>query len=424
MTNERHSGRPRFQAGHRTSRSVALALMTSLPPLAARAASVDAPASNIAAADPRSAIAPALPAPFVATDSPPVVFLEAARTALNAGRTGETQEALERAEARLLSRTVDQADADRPGTRRAVYDIGAARRRGRWRCATAPAPLGQSTTRSWPLTSRSRLSGPPRSPLPHPGWSPIHPHRRVRRPSRMRSCRVTGTFAERPTSGFHQKRACAGSRIGLLSRAGRLVDVGAGPLRGELMAASRDRSDEDDPRPVLSLRPRWRPYVGPALVLMVLVCLLSGTTWSLRRPPSPALRSVPVAGATAGAVLPAPAAKFPGNGYTVVNLKRGVARDASLTLQTAGVHASAHWIIVIRRWSDAAWVATVYLDASSVMTIFLPADDYEISAATGEVWRGDRALCGEATRPEVSYAGASRADWRGRAEAGAPAPSG
>jgi hypothetical protein len=102
--------------------------MTSLPPLPARAAPVDAPASNIAPADTRSAIAPALPAPPVAADSSPVMFLEAARTALNAGRTGETQEALERAEARLLSRAVDQADADRPDTQRVVYDIGAARR--------------------------------------------------------------------------------------------------------------------------------------------------------------------------------------------------------------------------------------------------------------------------------------------------------
>jgi hypothetical protein len=97
-------------------------------------------------------------------------------------------------------------------------------------------------------------------------------------------------------------------------------------------------------------------------------------------------------------VLPAPAAKFPVNGYTVVNLKRGVARDASLTLKTAGVHAGAHWVIVIRRWSDAAWVATVYLDGISVMTIFLPAGDYEVLAATGEVWHSERALFGKATR--------------------------
>ena len=63
-------------------------------------ASAAAPASNIAPANTRSAIDPALPAPPVAPDSPPVEFLEAARTALNAGRTGETQQALERAEAR------------------------------------------------------------------------------------------------------------------------------------------------------------------------------------------------------------------------------------------------------------------------------------------------------------------------------------
>jgi len=128
MTHDRLSGRPRFQAGHRTTRSVVLALMSSTVPLAAWAAAIDAPASNITATDTRSAVAPALPAPHLADGSPPVAFLEAARAALDQGRTGETQEALERAEARLLSRVIEPADADRPDTQRAVYDISAARR--------------------------------------------------------------------------------------------------------------------------------------------------------------------------------------------------------------------------------------------------------------------------------------------------------
>jgi hypothetical protein len=128
MTHDRLSRRPRVQAVHRTARSAVLALMSSTAPLAALAAAVDAPANNITATDTRSTIAPALQAPPVAAESPPIVFLEAARTALNGGRTGETQEALERAEARLLSRAVDPADAATPDTQREVNDIGAARR--------------------------------------------------------------------------------------------------------------------------------------------------------------------------------------------------------------------------------------------------------------------------------------------------------
>jgi hypothetical protein len=128
MTQDRLSGRPRFPRRHRAARSATLALIGTLAPLAVRAAAIDVPASNTTATDTRSAVAPALPAPHLAKGSPPVAFLEAARTALNRGRTGETQEALERAEARLLSRAVEPADSDRPDTQRAVYDIGAARK--------------------------------------------------------------------------------------------------------------------------------------------------------------------------------------------------------------------------------------------------------------------------------------------------------
>jgi hypothetical protein len=59
-------------------------------------------ASNIAPAHARSAVAPALPVPPVALSAPPLSFLEAARRALAGARMGEAQEALERAETRLL----------------------------------------------------------------------------------------------------------------------------------------------------------------------------------------------------------------------------------------------------------------------------------------------------------------------------------
>ena len=80
----------------------ALSAMSSLVAAEAFAAPIDLRASNIAPSDTRSTIAPALPVPPVGLSAPPLTFLQAARAAISAGRTGETQEALERAETRLL----------------------------------------------------------------------------------------------------------------------------------------------------------------------------------------------------------------------------------------------------------------------------------------------------------------------------------
>jgi hypothetical protein len=83
-------------------------------------------ASNISSADTRSNIAPALPAPYAADDSTQA-FLTAARQALTAGRTGEAQEALERAESRALDRDVAPSDAATPAADPLVQQIAAAR---------------------------------------------------------------------------------------------------------------------------------------------------------------------------------------------------------------------------------------------------------------------------------------------------------
>ena len=63
-------------------------------------------ASNIGPQDTRSTIAPNLPSPDVGPNAPPRAFLEAARSALLAGRTGEAQQALEMAMTRSLDRSV------------------------------------------------------------------------------------------------------------------------------------------------------------------------------------------------------------------------------------------------------------------------------------------------------------------------------
>ncbi len=82
-------------------------------------------ASNISPADARG-IAPNLPAPPVPEGSPPRVYLQAARQALVAGRTGEAQEALERAETRALDRSVNPANVNDPSQQPLVAQITAA----------------------------------------------------------------------------------------------------------------------------------------------------------------------------------------------------------------------------------------------------------------------------------------------------------
>jgi hypothetical protein len=68
-------------------------------------------ASNIDRADTRSTIAPRLPAPPVGENASPESYVHAAQQALRRNRTGEAQEALERAETRVLE--MHQADQGR-----------------------------------------------------------------------------------------------------------------------------------------------------------------------------------------------------------------------------------------------------------------------------------------------------------------------
>jgi hypothetical protein len=85
-------------------------------------------ASNIGPSDTRSDIAPRLPDPGVAAGGTPRDFLVAARNALGSNRTGEAQEALERAETRVLSRSVVPSTAENPSQQPLIKTIGDARR--------------------------------------------------------------------------------------------------------------------------------------------------------------------------------------------------------------------------------------------------------------------------------------------------------
>jgi len=83
-------------------------------------------ASNIDANDTRSMIAPNLPSPSAGPNAGPVDYLRAAQTALQAGRTGETQQALEMAQTRLLDRSVPMLQTSNPSDNPAVMQISQA----------------------------------------------------------------------------------------------------------------------------------------------------------------------------------------------------------------------------------------------------------------------------------------------------------
>jgi hypothetical protein len=85
-------------------------------------------ASNIDQDNTRSLIAPNLPSPAVGPNASPVELLQAAQNSLSAGRTGETQQALEMAQTRLLDRSVAQGRTYSPSGNPAVAQISQALR--------------------------------------------------------------------------------------------------------------------------------------------------------------------------------------------------------------------------------------------------------------------------------------------------------
>jgi hypothetical protein len=97
------------------------------PGSASQAQPITRPASNITPYDARSVIAPALPVPPVPSGDPPRSFLFAARDAVQRGHTGEAQEALERAETRLLDGSTPATVGAIPDRRQAVFAVSAAR---------------------------------------------------------------------------------------------------------------------------------------------------------------------------------------------------------------------------------------------------------------------------------------------------------
>ncbi len=77
-------------------------------------------ASNTGADSGAPQVAPALPVPSLGADATAEDFLRAARIALVRGQTGEAQEAMERAQTRLLDRSVPLFRTDQPSTHPAI----------------------------------------------------------------------------------------------------------------------------------------------------------------------------------------------------------------------------------------------------------------------------------------------------------------
>jgi len=69
-----------------------------------------------------------LPAPPLDDNAPPRAFIIAAQHSLAAGRDGEAEEAIERAESRLLTRSVKPSLARRPDQKPLIQQLGEARR--------------------------------------------------------------------------------------------------------------------------------------------------------------------------------------------------------------------------------------------------------------------------------------------------------
>jgi hypothetical protein len=84
-------------------------------------------ATNTDQGNARTTWSPSLPAPAVGDEAPPTAFLDAARRAIAANRSGEAQEALERAESRALDRAVRPSKAGQPSRQPLVSQIAQAR---------------------------------------------------------------------------------------------------------------------------------------------------------------------------------------------------------------------------------------------------------------------------------------------------------
>ncbi len=130
-------------------------------------------ASNVSGATTRRAMAPRFATPG---GDDPDTLLRSAQSALSRGRTGEAQEALERAETRLLDRSEPAADANTPisgpridAIRQALSSLGSGDRAGAKAAiatamnqpATDTGAMGTNAMGTGPMGAPGSLSGIP-----------------------------------------------------------------------------------------------------------------------------------------------------------------------------------------------------------------------------------------------------------------------
>jgi WXXGXW repeat (2 copies) len=129
-----------------------------------------APGGNGPRFNTHSVVATDLTSPTLLIDGTPGGFLEAARTALQRGRTADAQVALERAETRLLDRPAGPARDDVPDHTRTVLDIDVARRALAMRdrpgaIRAIDGALAASALASWPASPARVAVLPASAPL-------------------------------------------------------------------------------------------------------------------------------------------------------------------------------------------------------------------------------------------------------------------
>jgi hypothetical protein len=83
--------------------------------------------ANVGPTDTHTLWSPQLPTPFVDPNASPAAFMKAAEAAIAAGRLGEAQEAIERAESRVLDRAVRPSKAGQPSQQKLVRQLSDAR---------------------------------------------------------------------------------------------------------------------------------------------------------------------------------------------------------------------------------------------------------------------------------------------------------
>ena len=126
-------------------------------------------ASNIDRADTPGGIAPHLPGPDVPEDSGPDSLLRAADRALAEHRTGAAQEALERAETRLLDRSTEIDASSRPDQDPRVVHISAALQAlGRGDIAAARAGIEVAMQGDRPPAMMPDMAHPVQQPVSSP----------------------------------------------------------------------------------------------------------------------------------------------------------------------------------------------------------------------------------------------------------------